>query len=166
MRHRKIALAAVVLATCLGCHSPKPIATTTPEAPVPVATPQREYAVANYTATVEGINVVGQIRLAKDSLIWINASKIIEVGRAMASPDSVWLNAPMLGQTFAGTYADLERQVHHSTSFATLQEILLSDNADAQVSLLANRLGFAATVHIEWRPTPDQLSFPFQKRYN
>lgn len=161
-----VALAVAVLAA--GCHSSRH--TTAPEptiatvADTTAAVPQqRLYTVVNFTATVEGVSANGQLRVAEDSVMWLSVNKLIELGRALATPDSVWVNAPMFDKRFSGTYADLSRMAKRDVSFAQLQTIALGDDTEAQIRMLADMLGLDATVRITSRRTEPTLRFPFQK---
>ena len=95
--------------------------------------------------------------------MWANATKVVELGRAMASPDSVWVNAPVMGISFAGTYADLQRQTRQQVTFEEIQQAVESDDAETGVAALAHRMGVKMQIKITKRMRVDQLSFPFQK---
>ena len=131
------------------------------EEPVPVQ-PQRTRVchTANFSCAVEGTTVNGQLRLAEDSILWASASKIIELGRAMATPDSVIVYAKAVGRCYRGTYDDLYRRFHYRTSFSELQAMVTAPDADEQIQALARRFGIAAEVHIlPWRESKE-ASFP------
>lgn len=150
-----LALAALLLASA--CCSQRQLA----EDSAPVQ-PQRvhPYRTANFTCAVAGTTVNGQIRLAEDSIIWASASKVVELGRAVATPDSVIVYAKVMGSCFRGTYDDLYRRFHYRTSFADLQEMLTAPDADARLQSLARRFGVAAEVRIQpWRESKE-ASFP------
>lgn len=155
-------LAAMLLLA--SCHSTKEVALPepTPHQPAPPVV-QHEKSVMNFTATVEGIGVNGQMRMAYDSVIWVSVTKLVELGRAMATPDSVWVNAPLLDKHFKGDYADLSRRAKRTVTFETLQEIATSDNAEELIVALANSLGINATVRLNQRRRVERISFPFVK---
>ena len=142
-----------------GCRSSRE--TTRPQA-APERT-ARTYTVMTYTATVDGMSVNGQVRMAQDSIIWLNANKFIEVGRAMATPDSVWVNVPLMGQRLSGDYNDVSRKVRTKVSFNDLQEILESPDAGERIATLARRLGYEATIRITKREQVKSLTFPFNR---
>lgn len=144
---------AMVLAT--SCRSTEKTAATTPTA--------REYYMMNFNAEADGISLNGQLRMAKDSVIWCNFTKIIEVGRAMATSDSVWLRIPLLGRNDAGDYRMVERVAGVKVTFDQLQAIVLSDNAEEEIRRLAKRMGHDVTVRIKKRERVDKLTFPFNK---
>ena len=101
--------------------------------------------------------------MAKDSVIWCNFSKIIDLGRALATPDSVWVRIPLLGNNHAGDYGMVKRLTGVSTSFAELQAIVLSDNAEEEIRRLAQRMGHDVKVRIKKRERVTSLTFPFNK---
>ena len=166
-----LALSAL-LATATACHTPRHVATApTPlpaeEAPAPTAPIDNEprvLTVMNFNAVVEGATVNGQLRMASDSLIWMSVTKIVELGRAMATPDSVWVSVPLAGKHFAGNYTDLERHTKRPVCFATLQQIANADDAEAQIEELARQMGFDAKVRITRRQQVQRLTFPFTKQ--
>ena len=150
-----------------GCHGTKRAARTIepPAAPVeePAAPQKRTYTVVTFDATVEGVTVNGQLRMAEDSAMWVSVSKIIEVGRAMCTPDSLWLRAPLLGRDDALDYAALRRLTGKDITFAEMQQIATADDAEERIAALARQLGFDATVRITARRRVERLSFPYTK---
>ena len=164
MKRPLLLLLSVLMVLLSGCRSHRNVPSVAPPEPEVVApTAPREYSVVNFTASVEGVRVNGQLRIAKDSLVWANATKVVELGRAMASPDSVWVNAPVMGISFAGTYADLQRQTRQQVTFEEIQQAVESDDAETGVAALARRMGVKMQIKITKRMRVDQLSFPFQK---
>ena len=162
-------LAAVVLT---GCHGSRNTAdsevATEPPAISPtgdttaIAMPPK-YTVVNFTATIAGVSTNGQLRMAKDSVMWVSVNKLIELGRAMATKDSVWVNAPMFDKRFSGNYADVGRIAKREVTFEELQAIALSDDAEERLQRMAAQLGIEATIRITSRKTEPALRFPFQK---
>jgi hypothetical protein len=147
----------MVVATVLvtGCRSTEKVTAT--------SSTEREYLTMNFSGQADGIGFNGQLRVAKDSIIWCNFSKIIDLGRAMATPDSVWVDIPLLNRHDAGTYAMVKRLTGTSVTFDELQAIVLSDNAEERIHLLAQRMGHDVTVRIKKREHVDKLTFPFNK---
>ena len=146
----------------VGCRS-----TRQASAPTPVETPSESlYTVMTFTGTVEGISVNGQVRMEHGKVIWCSVSKFIELGRAMATPDSVWLRAPLLGRNDAGDYRMVKRRTGLDISFADLQDILEADDAEQRIANLARRFGVTLTVKIKKRERVDTLTFPFRKIEN
>ena len=146
------------------CHGAKEI-TLPPPAPRTDAAPTVpcEKTVTNFTAAVDGISINGQLRVANDSVMWLSITKIVELGRALATPDSVWITAPILNKHFAGTYADLSRRVKQQVDFQTLQSIANDENAEQLIESLASGMGYNARVRFISRRKVDKLSFPFVK---
>lgn len=153
-------LAALLLV--VGCRSPKPAA----DRPSPrdsIADDRPLYTVLSFSGTVEGIGVSGQIRIARDSVIWASATKVIEVGRAMATPDSVWVRSTLLGINEACTLDQARRRAGLDLTFADMQELLLSDDPAPRLEALAQRLGRKASLRITRRQQVKTLTFPFPK---
>ena len=159
-RHTRYLLMLLTLALLTGCRSSQP--TTAPKTGGDKPwTPQ--YTTMTFSGEADGISFSGQVRMAKDSVIWCNVSKIFDVGRAMATPDSVWLRAPLLGRNESGDYSMLKKKTGVDISFAELQAILESDDAEQRIAKLARRLGYNATIKIKKREKVDRLTFPFKK---
>ena len=133
------------------------------ESGAPATPHKRTYTVVAFDGVVEGIGVNGQLRIAEDSVMWVTVSKIIEVGRAMCTPDSLWLRAPLLGHDDAIDYATLRRVSGKKVSFAELQQAIQADNAEERIAAMARKMGIKATVRITSRRTVDSLSFPYSK---
>ena len=147
-----------------GCHTAKKVPTV-PEAPTveEVAPAVRTYTVLTFEAEVEGIAVNGQLRVAEDSAMWVSVTKVIEMGRAMCTPDSLWLRAPLLGRDEAMDYAALRRQTGVDITFAELQQTVLAPDAEERLARMAQRLGVNAAVRITRRMHPEHLTFPYNK---
>lgn len=150
-----MAMAAFLMA---GCRSTQTV--------TPTPAPQEErhdYTVMAFTGTANGINVSGQVRMDKDKVIWCSVNKFIELGRAMATPDSVWVRVPLANRYQKGDYNDLSRKVGRHMTFADLQAILESDDAERRIEELARSLNLAVTVKITRKTKAEKLSFPFDK---
>ena len=152
-----------------GCHASRkaaqePVKSAEPEVVVTAPeAPKRVYRVMSFDGEVEGISVSGQLRMATDSAMWLSVNKIIEVGRAMCTTDSLWLRAPLLGRDDAMDYATLRRVTGVAVSYDDLQQIALSDDAEERITAIAAKLGFSARVRITRRREVEQLSFPYPK---
>ena len=163
-RYFIVLLAAILLA---GCHCSR----RTAQRPAPaepdkaaVTAPQhRVYTVVMFTGEAEGLSVAGQLRVAQDSVMWLSINKIFEVGRALATQDSLFLRAPLLGYDIVATYPDLRQRLKRDVSYADLQAIALSENAEEQIAALALQLGFDVKVHITERRSVEHLTFPYPK---
>ena len=161
-RHSYILVIAAVALLAVGCRSTRQAATAPVEVAAP-AVPQRQLSVITFTAIVEGISASGQMRVAEDSVLWISVNKLIELGRAMATPDSVWVTTTFGDHNFAGTYDDLQRLTKRRISFDEMQAMAMAEDGGEQISRLAASLGFNATVYITGRRKVDRLTFPFKK---
>ncbi|MBQ6742186.1 MAG: DUF4292 domain-containing protein [Bacteroidales bacterium] len=158
MKTFRILLCVAMLAlTTVGCRSTQGVSST------PQQAERHDYTVMTFTGTVDGMSVSGQVRMDRDKVIWCSVSKFIEVGRAMATPDSVWVKAPLLGQDRKGNYNDLSRVAKAPLTFADLQGILESDDAERRIEELARRLDITMQVRITRREKVENLSFPFNK---
>ena len=161
-RHSHILVIVAVALLAVGCRSTRQAATAPVEVAAPAA-PQRQLTVITFTAIVEGVSASGQMRVAEDSVMWISVNKLIELGRAMATPDSVWVTTTFGDHNFAGSYDDLQRLTKRRITFDEMQAMALADDAGEQISQLAASLGFNATVYVTGRRTVNRLSFPFKK---
>lgn len=163
-RHVILLFFAIALLAVAACRSQRDTAAT-PDTPGTPATPTAEarYTVISFTGTVDGISVNGQVRLAKDSVIWCSVTKLLEVGRAMATPDSVWVRSSLLGVNEAGTFSQAQRKAKTNLTFSQIQELLMSDDAEQRLAEMSSTLGHPATVRITRRQQVDRLSFPFNK---
>ena len=162
-RHTLPILLAAAMLTVASCRSHREM-TSTPTPPTSdAATETRQYTVISFTGTVDGLSVNGQVRMAKDSVIWCSVTKLLEVGRAMATPDSVWVRSTLLGVNESGTFDQAQRKAKTDLTFSQIQEILESDDAEQRLAELARQLGHPATVRITRRQQVDRLSFPFNK---
>lgn len=159
-RNITILLTVALLATlATGCRSTQNVVSPTP-APAPAA-PQ--YTVMTFTGVVEGMSVSGQVRMEKGKVIWCSVSKLIELGRAMATPDSVWVRVPLMDRNQQGDYRDLERLAGRHITFAELEAILESDDAGKRIAALGKQLGYTVNIHITRKEKADKLTFPFNK---
>ena len=116
-------LAAALLAA--GCISHKGAARPeTPAVTSPTTDASPSYYTANFTCSAEGMTANGQLRMQTDSIIWLSASKVIELGRARFTHDSVIIHAKITGQCFRGDYNDLYRRFNFRTDFDQLSKTL------------------------------------------
>ena len=78
------AVATALLALAMaGCRIQREAAHGTSATPVDPANPPAytpKYYTTNYTCTTQGVTANGQMRLQPDSVLWANATKIIELG--------------------------------------------------------------------------------------
>lgn len=164
MSIRRTIFAVLALATLLaaGCRSQRDAAGTTTanegQPPTPAYTPK--YYTSNFTCSAQGLQATGQLRMQPDSIIWLSASKIIELGRARFTPDSAVIYAKVMGRCFRGTYSDMQKRFGLSTSFAELQKMITADDGAAQLSAIANQFGVEATFTLEPWKEVEKLTFP------
>lgn len=165
MRLRYILVLVAAMGLAAGCRSTRQAASTSaPEvAPKPQEAPRRELTVTTFTAMVNGISATGQVRMAEDSVIWLSVTKLVELGRGLATQDSVWLSVPLADRYFAGSYADLQRITKRRLSYADLQAMVAADDAGEQIETLAAAMGYEAKVYITGRRKVERLTFPFRK---
>ena len=161
-RYSYILVIVAVALLAVGCRSTRQAATAPVEVAAPAA-PQRQLSVITFTAIVEGISASGQMRVAEDSVLWVSVNKLIELGRAKATKDSVWVTTTFGDHHFAGSYDDLQRLTKRRITFDEMQAMAMADDGGEQISRLAASLGFNATVYITGRRKVDRLTFPFKK---
>lgn len=158
-----VVLALLAMAT-VSCRSQRETAHTTPTTPVidPTAPPAYapQYYTANFTCTTQGITAKGQLRLQADSVLWAYASKIVELGRARLTKDSVVVYVKLTNSCFRGTYIDLYRRFGYRTSFDEVVKMATADDAEQQISALIRSLNLDATVAMEPWQKADRLTFP------
>ncbi|MCR5192642.1 MAG: DUF4292 domain-containing protein [Bacteroidales bacterium] len=99
-----------------------------------VANSQCASLTANYNCTVDGVAVTGQIRMLRDSIIWISVNKFVEMGRIVATPTRVRGFVRIPGVYFDGGYEEIASRWGIDVDFATLQALLLGDLPEGCVS--------------------------------
>lgn len=112
------------------------------------------YYTANFSCTVQGIAVNGQIRMVSDSIIWISVNKLIEVGRAIATPSGVKGYSKLLNKYFEGSYADIRNRWGIDADFGTL-EALLTGNCPPRCEKSKEPLREGDTVTLWYRQRTD-----------
>lgn len=159
--HHLILCCALLLLTA-GCRSQRQVAQAATSAPEQQATPALPRPrCANFTCSTQGFQATGQLRMQPDSLIWASATKIVELGRAQLTPDSVLVYSRVVSRCFRGSWEDLCRRFHYRTSFSEVQTLLTADDADRQIAALLRQLRIDAAVHIgSWKEV-EQITFPF-----
>ena len=159
---------ALLALTATGCRIQREATRTQPATPTagtatdpanpPAYVPK--YYTAKFTCTTQGITANGQLRMQPDSVLWAYASKVIELGRARLTPDSVVVYAKVTNSCFRGTYADLYRRLGYRTSFDEVVKMATADDAEQQIASLLRSLNVDATVSLEpWQQT-ERLTFP------
>lgn len=125
----------------------------------PVYTPH--FYTGNFTCSAQGFSASGQMRLQQDSVIWLCATKIVELGRAIFTPDSVIVYAKVMNRCFRGNYDDLAQRFHYRTTFKQLYKRVSAPDAEQQLTDLASRFGIEATIKMGPLKEVDKLNFPF-----
>lgn len=156
-------MAMLLALLAVGCRSTRQAATTAPATVAAPAAPQRQLTVITFSAIVNGFSASGQMRVAEDSVLWVSVNKLVELGRAMATPDSVWVTTTFGDHNFAGSYDDLQRLTKRHITFDDMQAMAMADDAGEQISQLAASLGLNATVYVTGRRKVNKLAFPFKK---
>ena len=105
-----------------------------------------ETLIANFECTVDDITVNGQLRMRRDSVIWVSLNKFIELGRAKLTRDSIFVYAKIASRYFEGTYSDLEKVAGITTDFESLQELFLGEKEFVRKNWLMADFG-------NWRQT-------------
>lgn len=82
---------------------------------------------ANFSCSVEGITLNGQIRIVHDSCIWISLNKLIEVGRIMITPTRVSGYAKLLGKYYDGSYEEVRRRWGIDIDYATIEAMIVGN---------------------------------------
>lgn len=161
---KRLWIIALMLVTLVfaACRNTRHVAAPTEPEPTPEVV-ARQYTLINFTGVVDGISVSGQMRVAHDSAMWVSVNKFIEVGRAMATRDSLWLVAPMLGRNDAMDYADMQRLTRTKLTYGEVEAMVLGDNAEADIAEFARRMGIDMRVRITRREQVPHLTFPFTK---
>lgn len=173
MKRTLLPILLTLLLVTAGCHTQRkaaeatqPEAATTEASPdttpiiPPHVVPTPQYRSANFTCSAQGMTANGQLRMLEDSVIWACATKIVELGRARLTPDSVVVYAKVMNRCFRGTYTDIYRRFHYRTSFDELHKIIIADDADKQIAELLKSLKVDADVHVGPWKKADALTFP------
>lgn len=143
-----------------GCRSHKETVTERPPLNCPY-----EWLTATGDCEVMETTVNALIRTQCDSAIWLTASKIIELGRARLTKDSVIAYASIYNRYFAGTYEDVYRLTGVRTTFDELQkkigEAYTEGKKEMSVKLQSKQFNQTVKIkinRIELSPRP--LTFP------
>ena len=132
----------VAIALFVNCRSTKTIIDNEPELSVAVVEPADfEFSTIsrNFTAKPDGFNITlnGQLRIKHDSIIWITLSKMVEIGRAKLTQDSIFVFLKIQNRYFAASYADLYKAIGVDINYQTVQALLLGN--DTKILNLKNK---------------------------
>lgn len=137
MPRRLIIATLLAAALACGCHrqpqAPIGDVVDLDTVPVPAATVQPEALQYNtftgsFTCEIQGIQFNGQVRIHRDSAIWISANKLIELGRILLTPDSVQFYIKMNNSHLMTTYDQLAQQWGIDIDYPTMQALILGDS--------------------------------------
>lgn len=152
--------------------SPKPITQEQtqqqqePQPPVEEVKPNCpfEYLSGNFDCEVADFNVKGQLRMQCDSVIWVTGTKLIELGRAKCTPDSVFIYVKLRNLYYKGTYADIKKKIGYETDFATLQQMVcdayLSEKKQLALTVKSRVYSGRITAKFRKMDTTEKLTFP------
>ncbi len=145
-KHTTVALATLLIVFCLAsCHHTQQI----------TSTETHETTTSNETllnCNAEGMSVDLLMRSQHDSVIWMTARKIIELGRMRLTKDSVECYIKVTNNHFSGTYTDLYSITGYSTSFNKIQnmieEALANGTTQTSYTIEAPKIGVNTTLYI------------------
>ena len=135
----------IVIATLGGCRSHKELqrSDSKPDTKPTVTTPVTEKPqpprldtiinvsytslTANFSCTVNDIKVNGQLRMYRDSIVWVSITKVVELGRARMTPQRVQAYAKLRGKSYDLGYGDISKRWGIDMDFATMQALLVGN---------------------------------------
>lgn len=82
---------------------------------------------ANFSCTIDGISLNGQIRLLNDSVIWVSINKVIELGRAIFTPTRARGYVKLINKYYDGDYKGIAKRWGVDMDFSTMQALLLGN---------------------------------------
>ncbi len=140
-------LCAMAILWFAACDKPLPPLNDTVEAVPEVDDPLRkyieldtadsfEYFSTHFTAEVGQNSVDGTLRIARDSVIWISASKMIELFRAKMTPDSLFAVVRVANRYLACGIDELCSSLGADIDFATVQNVLLGKGSRKNLLLV------------------------------
>ncbi len=148
MRNNILLLLFAVAALLVGaCHKPLPPTNDTVETVPEVDDPLRQYVEldtsdsfdyfsSSFVAEVGQNSVDGTLRIARDSVIWISASKMIELFRAKMTPDSLFAVVRVANRYLACSIDELRTGLGVDIDFATVQNVLLGKGSHKSLLLV------------------------------
>ncbi len=164
-----IAMAALLLGACHHQNNPQ----EEPQAggtivPVMDSIPVEEHHVdmplylsSSFSCTVRDISASGLVRIQRDSVIWVTASKIIELGRAILTRDSVFGYVRLNNSYVAASYDDVSRWMGRNLNYYTVQD-LLAEHLQNGEPISMKVMGYAVNVKFKHTEQPSRLTFPFE----
>ena len=83
---------------------------------------------AKFTIKTGDLSASGQIRMRKDSVIWVSVVKFIEIARIKLTPDSLFFHNKIQNEYYAGDYAFLKKNFGIEMDFALLESLLTGND--------------------------------------
>lgn len=147
---RRLLLVLAVALTAAGCRhggEPQPPAPDTPtdtSATAPAAhslCPPLQYntLTAHFGCAVQSWQLSGQIRIQRDSAIWISVNKLIELGRVLITTDSVKMYLKVNNSYLTASFDDLRQMLGIDLDYATVQSLMVGDIPPAMAPSGATR---------------------------
>lgn len=126
--------------------------------------PQFHYMTATFTCEALGVKANGLLRMAADSIIWVSVSKVVDLGRAKFTPDSVWVYVPLRNMYYSCPYSYIKERFDVTVDFQMLQSMAV-EKAEAgnkfTIPVRTSILNEDVKFSIGKVGNPEQLSFPF-----
>ena len=127
--------------------------------------PWFHYMSATFSCEVSGISASGLARVSQDSLIWLSVSKLVEVGRAILTPDSVLVYAKINNSYYRCDYAYIKSRFGIDIDYARAQRLLVENasNTGSTVTVPIHAAGINTEAKIRFTKVdyPTSLAFPF-----
>ena len=125
----RVTIFLLFVALLAGCRGSRHLAeSTSPEAADSTAVEsvrQRTCFAANFQCDLYHVRLNGMLRMMEDSVLWVSVNKVVELGRAYLTPDSVNLYARVTQQYFRGDYNDAYRVSGYRVDYEQLQNLFL-----------------------------------------
>lgn len=172
MKSYKTMLAMLLaISAMVGCHKREVIESVNAdsiqaviEAPKDEA-PQFHYMTSSISCQALGYNVSGQVRVCRDSVIWVSVSKFIELGRAKLTPDSIYVYAKVNNSYYGCPYGYLKSRFGVDVDYKSIQGMLVEKaqkpDGSQTIPIRSKELNTDVVVRFSNVAWPQVLSFPF-----
>ena len=87
-----------------------------------------DWLAAKFTIKMGDLSANGQIRMRKDSVIWVSLTKFIEVARVKLTPDSLFFHNKIQNEYYAGNYDFLKKNFGVEMDFSLLESLLTGND--------------------------------------
>jgi hypothetical protein len=82
----------------------------------------------NHESPDMSISFTGNIRLRRDSAIWLNVKKLgFEIARVRITPDSIWIVNRLMSEYYVEDFGYIRQMLNFPASYSTLQDLLLGN---------------------------------------